>query len=83
VKAGDILYMPPGILHHVRSLEPSISFNIDFHTRSSVLRALAQCYNGMPAKSVYYNAVAALAVVGKIPERFTFPLYRPYLSYIS
>jgi hypothetical protein len=83
VKAGDIFYMPPGTLHHVRSLEASISFNIDFHTRRSVLRALAQSYKGMPARSVYYNAVAALAVVGKIPERATFPMYRPYLSYIS
>jgi hypothetical protein len=83
VKAGDVFYMPPGTLHHVRSLEPSISFNIDFHTRLSVLKALARCGRGMPAKSAYYNAVVALSVVGKIPEAVTFPSYRPYLSYVS
>lgn len=83
VKAGDVFYMPPGTLHHVRSLEPSISFNIDFHTKRSVLRALASCFEGMPAKSVYYNAIAALALLCKIPEHLTFPLYRPYLSYVS
>jgi Cupin-like domain len=83
VKAGDILYMPPGTLHHVRSLEPSISFNIDFHTKHSVLHALAQAYEGMPTESAYYNAIAALSVAGKIPESVSFPLYRPYLSYVS
>lgn len=29
VEAGDLLYMPPGALHHVRSLSSSISFNVD------------------------------------------------------
>jgi len=83
VKAGDVLYLPPGTLHQVRSLEPSISFNVDFHTPRSVVRALARSYQGMPAKSLYYNTIAALAVVGKMPERIMFPLYRPYLSYVS
>lgn len=83
VKPGDIFYMPPGTLHHVRSLGPSISFNIDFHTKRSVLRALARSYQGMPAQSAYYNAIAALSVVGKLPESLTFRFYRPYLSYVS
>lgn len=83
VGAGDILYMPPGTLHHVRSLSASISFNIDWHTKRSVLHALAQSFNGMPRKVIYFNAITALAVIAKIPEAITFPLYRPYLSYVS
>ncbi|WP_084558368.1 cupin-like domain-containing protein [Mesorhizobium sp. LNJC394B00] len=83
VCAGDILYMPPGTLHHVRSLSTSISFNFDFHTDRSVLHALAHANNGMPTEVAYYNAITALAVIAKIPESVTFPLYRPYLSYVS
>lgn len=83
VNSGDMLYMPPGTLHHVRSLSPSISFNIDWHTERSVLHALAQSFKGMPRKVIYYNAITALAVVTKMPEAITFPLYRPYLSYVS
>ncbi|WP_245316744.1 cupin-like domain-containing protein [Bradyrhizobium manausense] len=83
VSAGDVLYMPPGTLHHVRSLSTSISFNIDWHTERSVLDALAQSSNGMPTEVVHYNAVAALAVIAKIPEAITFPLYQPYLSYVN
>lgn len=83
VNAGDILYMPPGALHHVRSLSTSISFNIDFHTKRSVLDALTKVDKDMPKEVVFYNAISALAVVSSVPEAITFPLYRPYLSYIS
>lgn len=83
VGAGDMLYMPPGTLHHVRSLATSISFNIDFHTEQSVLDALAQSDKGMPTEVAYYNAITALGVTAKIPDHITFPLYRPYLSYVS
>lgn len=83
VKAGDVFYMPPGTIHHVRSLKPSISFNIDFHTKRSVLQALASFHKGMPRKSFYYNSITALGVVGKFSEKLTFPFYRPYLSYVS
>ncbi|RWA83705.1 MAG: cupin-like domain-containing protein [Mesorhizobium sp.] len=83
VNAGDILYMPPGTLHHVRSLSTSISFAIDFHTKQSVLDALAHSNNGMPNEVIHYNSIAALSVIGEIDERITFPLYTPYLSYIS
>ncbi|ARO32620.1 cupin 8 domain-containing protein (plasmid) [Rhizobium sp. NXC14] len=83
VGAGDMLYMPPGTLHHVRSLSPSISFNIDFQTTRSVLDALAQSAKGMPKEVVFYNAVTALGEIGNVPEAITFPLYQPYLSYVS
>ncbi|WFU62660.1 cupin-like domain-containing protein [Bradyrhizobium brasilense] len=83
VTAGDMLYMPPGTLHHVRSLSSSISFNIDWHTEQSVLDALTQPPNEIPTEVKYYNAITALAILAKIPETITFPLYRPYLSYVS
>ncbi|TFV36443.1 cupin-like domain-containing protein [Bradyrhizobium niftali] len=83
VNPGDMLYMPPGTLHHVRSLSASISFNIDWHTKRSVLHALAQSHKGMPRKVIYYNTITALAVIMKVPEAMTFPLYRSYLSYVS
>ncbi|MER9313740.1 cupin-like domain-containing protein [Mesorhizobium australicum] len=83
VDSGDILYMPPGTLHHVRSSSTSISFAIDFHTEKSVLDALAASNGGMPSEVVYYNAITALSVISGISESITFPLYRPYLSYIS
>ncbi|WP_083338542.1 cupin-like domain-containing protein [Ensifer sp. LCM 4579] len=83
VNAGDILYMPPGTLHHVRSLSTSISFAIDFHTKQSVLDALARSNEGMPSEVIYYNAIAALSVISDVSERITFPLYKQYLSYIS
>ncbi|KAA3448421.1 cupin-like domain-containing protein [Mesorhizobium sp. SARCC-RB16n] len=83
VRAGDMLYMPPGTLHHVRSLTTSISFNIDFHTAQSVLGALAEADKGMPREVAYYNAISALGVITKMPEDITFPLYKPYLNYVS
>jgi hypothetical protein len=83
VKPGDILYIPPGTLHHVRSLETSVSFNIDFHTKRSALRALAAGLRGMPIKSLYYNLLIALGVIGGVPDSIIFKFYRPYLSYVS
>jgi len=83
VEPGDILYIPPGTLHHVRGLETSVSFNIDFHTKSSALRALAASVRGMPSKSIYYNFLTALGVVCGIPDSIIFKYYRPYLSYVS
>ncbi|MCK1694248.1 cupin-like domain-containing protein [Bradyrhizobium sp. 144] len=83
VNAGDVLFFPAGTLHHVRSLSASISFAIDFHTKQSVLRALAHSNKGMPGRVIYYNAITAMAVIAKMPEAMTFPLYRPYLRYVS
>ncbi|WP_370631452.1 cupin-like domain-containing protein [Methylosinus sp. Sm6] len=83
VEAGDLLYMPPGVLHHVRSLDCSLSFNVDWHTRSSVARGVAAVLRGMPAKNVYYNLLIALGLWGGAPMRHVLPYYKPYLSYIS
>jgi hypothetical protein len=83
VGPGDLLYLPPGTLHHVRSLDQSISFNIDYHTSGSVLRALRSINDGMPRRNVYYNTILALGLVLGIPERALFPFYSSYLNYLS
>ncbi|MEH1940526.1 MAG: cupin-like domain-containing protein [Nostoc sp.] len=83
VNPGDILYMPPGTLHHVRSLDTSISFNIDWHTEKSVLDALAASMRGMPAKNSYYNLLLLVGLVFKIPPQMVFNFYKSYLNYIS
>jgi len=83
INAGDMLYIPPGTLHAVRGLEESISFNIDFHTSSSVLASIPRIFQGMPLTNVYYNIITLLGVVFKIPSRYLFPFYKSYLNYIS
>ncbi len=80
---GDVLYLPPGTLHMVRSMDTSISFNIDFHTSSSSLKGLVAIFNGMPITNVYYNFLCTLGLVCKVPEQIIFPLYKSYLNYIS
>ncbi|OZY86393.1 hypothetical protein CBP51_05030 [Cellvibrio mixtus] len=51
IEPGDLFYIPPGVLHQVRSLDTCISFNIDFHTPDSVLRSFSYLFKGMPQKS--------------------------------
>jgi len=83
VDPGDILYLPPGTLHHVRSLETAISFNIDFHTRRSAVRGLLAAGRGMPMRNLYYNSLCAAGLVLNVPADLLFRFYKPYLSYIS
>jgi hypothetical protein len=83
VEAGDLLYMPPGCLHHVRSLESSLSFNVDWHTRRSVAEGLLAARRGMPADNIRYNLLIALGLWGGVPKRRVFPFYKSYLSYVS
>jgi hypothetical protein len=83
VGPGDMLYMPPGMLHHVRSLDLGISFNVDWHTKGSALNGVWAARRGMPAKNVYYNAVVALGLCLGIPARRVLPFYRSYLNYVS
>lgn len=83
VEPGDMLYLPPGMLHHVRSLDPAISFNVDWHTRVSAIKGVAAAGRGMPPRNVYYNTVIALAqCLGFSAER-VLPWYRSYLNYVS
>jgi hypothetical protein len=83
VKAGDMFYMPPGTLHHVRSLDDCISFNIDFHTVSSVLKAFMSIPKGMPNENVFYNYISLRAMLFKSQRDELFEKYKPYLSYVS
>lgn len=83
VNPGDILYIPPGTLHHVKSLDTSISFNIDWHTRQSALNSLTGIFKGMPTKNLAYNFLMTLGLVFNIHSRIIFPFYKSYLNYIS
>jgi hypothetical protein len=83
VGPGDMLYLPPGTLHHVRSLDASISFNIDYHTARSVVRALRAVTGGMPRQNIFYNTILSLGLILGIPQAVLFPLYRSYLNYVS
>lgn len=83
VEPGDMLYMPPGMLHHVRSLECSMSFNVDWHTRTSAIHGVMALARGMPLKNVYYNAVIALGQCTGLSAGRVLPWYRSYLNYVS
>ncbi|MBD2515133.1 cupin-like domain-containing protein [Nostoc sp. FACHB-973] len=83
VNPGEILYMPPGTLHHVRSLDMSISFNIDWHTQKSSLTALAAIKKGMPVPNLYYNWLLTMGLVFKVPPQIIFKFYKSYLNYVS
>lgn len=83
VNPGDILYMPPGTLHHVRSLDPSISFNIDWHTQKSSLTALGAITKGMPVQNLYYNLLLTMGLLFKVPPQIIFKFYKSYLNYVS
>ena len=83
VDQGDILYMPPGALHHVRSLTASISFNIDWHDRRSAIRGLTAVRQGMPKQNLRYNALFALGVWAGVPLRALMPGLKSYFYYVS
>ena len=83
VGAGDMLYLPPGTLHQVRSLDFAISFNVDWHTRSSALRGVAAVMSGMPRKNLIYNFLLALGLCTGVPAGRILPFYRSYLNYKS
>jgi hypothetical protein len=55
VEGGDILFMQPETLHHVETLEYSILFNIDWHSKKSVTKGLFSIFMGAPRKNIYYN----------------------------
>lgn len=83
IKPGDVFYMPPGTLHHVRSLDTSISFNMDWHTVRSSINGVFALFKGMPTTNVYYNYLIAMGLTFKIHPKFIFPFYKTYLNYIS
>lgn len=83
VEAGDILFMPSGTLHHVRSMDTCVSFNIDFHNQHSAWRGVKALYEGIPVTNFYYNFLCLLRLMKLLPERVFFRLYKGYLNYVS
>lgn len=83
VEGGDILYMPPGMLHQVHSLSFSISFNIDWHTTKSAASGVLSKFKGAPWRNTYYNFLVFMGVALKIPSKYIFPHYKSYLNYVS
>jgi hypothetical protein len=83
VEPGDVLYLPPGTLHYVQSLECAVSFNVDWHTKDSALTGSAAFWRGMPLKNVYYNVVISLGLWTGIPAKRLLPFYASYLNYVS
>jgi hypothetical protein len=83
VEAGDLLYMPPGTLHHVRSLTSSISFNIDWHDRRSAISGLTAVKDGMPRQNLRYNVLFALGVCAGVPLGVLMPALKSYFYYVS
>lgn len=83
LEPGDILYIPPGFLHQVEGLSQSISFNIDWHNNSSVLKGMCSPLYSAPVKNFQYNFVTFLGLWLKIPSEYIFPYYKSYLNYIS
>ncbi len=83
VDAGDILYIPSGMLHQVHGLSFSVSFNIDWHTPRSVVKGMSGIFKGAPKQNLYYNWLIFLGVVCKVPPRNIFNYYKSYLNYVS
>lgn len=80
---GEILYLPPGSFHEVRSLESSISFNLDWHTRRSAISGSLAVFRGMPLRYVFYNLMHAVGMCGRIPCRWVYPLLRSHLNTVD
>lgn len=79
VSPGDVLYMPPFTLHHVRGLDSCISMNIDWHTKSSVLGWLSKLGTGMHWSRAAYNMIYFAGIRLGVPPSVLYPLYRYYL----
>ncbi|MBE0361874.1 hypothetical protein PULV_a4251 [Pseudoalteromonas ulvae UL12] len=83
VGAGDMFFMPAGMLHHVRSLDECISFNLDFHTKQSVARSFLGIKENMPRENIYFNWLTFKGLVLGMNRTRFFEKYRPYLNYVS
>ncbi|MFE7134554.1 cupin-like domain-containing protein [Streptomyces sp. NPDC057638] len=83
LEPGDVLYLPPGTLHHVRNLSLSSSFNIDWHTADSAARGVLSVLRGAPVRNGYYNLVSLIGLGLGVPSRYLYPFYKSYLTYVS
>ncbi|MGW4353720.1 cupin-like domain-containing protein [Nocardia sp. NPDC004582] len=83
LEPGDVLYMPPGTMHHVTNLTMTIAFNIDWHTAQSARRGIGSVLRGAPMMNGYYNTLMYLGLGLGIPEKTIFRYYKSYLTYVS
>jgi len=83
VGAGDMIYIPPRSFHQVRGLDPTISFNLDWHTTASAWRGVAAVFRGMPPAHVATNVVHALGLTTHLPARMLYPILRRHLEEID
>lgn len=80
---GDILYMPPGMLHQVHGLSYSVSFNIDWHTSKSAFKGILTAFEGAPRKNIYYNILLYIGLKFNVPSKYIMRFYKSYLNYVS
>lgn len=83
LEPGDMLYLPPGTLHHVTSVDASISFNVDIHTIKSIFSSFKHAPGKMPKESLFYNVVMLCGLLFKIPSKVILKYYKSYLNYVS
>ena len=83
VEEGDILFIPSGTLHHVRSLDMAISFNIDFHNFGSVFKGVLAANRDIPAVNLFYNRLLLLRLLTRFPEPLLLKHYSSYMNYVS
>jgi hypothetical protein len=81
---GEILYMPPRTWHQVRIIEPSISFNIDWHTPTSALRGVAAVFKGMPVRNaILYNVPQAVGLATGVKSQWMSRMMQAHLDYVD
>ena len=80
IEPGDMLYFHPVCLHQVRSLESSISINMDWHNKKSVVQAIPRFFGKMARSDIYYNCVCMLGLLFNVSPKFLHRFYRPYLG---
>lgn len=75
LEGGDLLYIPPYMLHYVKGLELNISTNIEWHTLQSVTNTFSSGFTKRP-RHHFWNALFFLGLFCKIPCKLIAPIYR-------
>ena len=79
-RPGDLVYWPPWTLHQVRNLEIASSFSLEWHDRSSVVKALLLTDRKAPSRMLRLNVAHALGLWLHVPKRFLYPIDRFYFD---
>ena len=81
LEGGDILYVPPYTLHHVKGIDLNISVKVDWHTTQSVINAFFSGQSFPQTKKFrfrYWNTIFFLGVCCGIPNSILFPFFKSY-----